>query len=75
MTTPLQTIEAEALKLTAEERADLADKLWASVHSADAVEQAWKAEIARRTQQVDSGAVVCRPWADVMADLKAIAED
>ncbi len=74
MPTPLQSIEAEAMKLTAQERADLADKLWISAHSAEAVEQAWQAEIERRIEQVNSGAVTCRPWDEVMAELKVIAE-
>ncbi len=71
MSTPLQTVEAQAMKLSAQERADLADKLWISVHSADEVEQAWRTEIDQRMRQVDSGDVSCRPWAEVMADLDA----
>lgn len=72
MTTPFQAIEAEAMKLSAQERADLADKLWISAHNAEAVEAAWQAEIERRVRQIDSGEVVCRPWAEVMAGLKVV---
>lgn len=71
MNTPLQAVEAQAMQLTAQERADLADKLWLSVNSTAEVEQAWQAEILRRMAQVESGDVVCRPWADVMAEMMA----
>lgn len=71
MNTPLQAVEAQAMQLTAQERADLADKLWLSVNSTAEVEQAWQAEILRRLDQVESGDVVCRPWADVMAEMTA----
>lgn len=57
MTTPIETVEAQAMKLTPSERADLADKLWLSVNSKEEVEAAWDAEIARRIQQIDSGEV------------------
>ena len=73
MSSPLLSIEAEAMKLSAPERADLADRLWHSAHTPDEVEQAWQAEIERRAQQVDAGSVTCRPWAEVMANLKAAA--
>jgi putative addiction module component (TIGR02574 family) len=74
MTTPLQAIEAEAMKLSAQERADLADRLWISAHDSQAVDAAWQAEIERRVRQIDSGEVVCRPWAEVMAGLKVVAQ-
>lgn len=71
MPTPVELIEAEAMKLTPRQRADLADKLWLSVHSKEEVDAAWDAEIARRIQQVDSGEVECLPWESVMEDLRA----
>jgi hypothetical protein len=49
--------------------------LWISAHSAEAVEAALKAEIERRMRQIDGGEVVCRPWAEVMAGLKVVAQD
>jgi putative addiction module component (TIGR02574 family) len=74
MPTPLQALEAEAMKLSPEERAELADRLWLSAQSAEDVEAAWSAEIQRRISEVDSGAAVCRPWHEVMAELKTLAE-
>ena len=71
MPTPIEIVEAEAMKLTPAERAALADKLWASVHSSEEVDAAWEAEIARRIQQIDSGEVECIPWETVMAELRA----
>lgn len=71
MPTPIEIVEAEAMKLTPGERADLADKLWLSVHSKAEVDVAWDAEIARRIQQIESGEVECIPWEAVMAELRA----
>lgn len=71
MPTPIEIVEAEAMKLTPVERADLADKLWLSVHSKDEVDAAWEAEIARRIGQIDRGEVECIPWETVMAELRA----
>lgn len=71
MPSPMEIIEAEAMKLSPGERADLADKLWLSVHSQEEVDAAWDAEIARRIQQIDSGEVECVPWETVMAELRA----
>jgi putative addiction module component (TIGR02574 family) len=66
----LQRIEAEALRLTPDERAELAERLWASVEGSDSPDPAWEAEIKRRMQEVDSGAVQCRPWDEVMTELR-----
>lgn len=71
MPSPIEVIEAEAMKLSPSERADLADKLWVSVHSKEEVAAAWDAEIARRIQEMDSGEVVGIPWETVMAELRA----
>lgn len=71
MPTPLDQIEAQAMKLSPEERADLAEKLWHSVHCADEVEAAWDEEIARRIREIDAGKVECVPWDSVMAELRA----
>lgn len=64
-------VAAEAMQLSAKERADLADKLWASVDTPEAVAAAWDAEIARRIAQIDSGEVETIPFEEVMAELRA----
>jgi putative addiction module component (TIGR02574 family) len=71
MPTPIEIVEAQAMKLSAEERADLADRLWLSVHSKEEVEAAWDAEIARRIQQIDAGEEELVPWDVVIAGLQA----
>ncbi len=71
MPTPIEQIEAEAMKLSPGERADLADKLWLSVNSQDEVDAAWDAEIARRIRQIDAGEVETVPWDAVITELRA----
>jgi putative addiction module component (TIGR02574 family) len=67
----LQRIEAAALLLNPEERAELTERLWTSEEGNEPSDPVWDAEIKRRMQEVDSGAVQCRPWEDVMAELRA----
>ncbi len=50
--------------------ADLADKLWLSVHTREEVDAAWDAEIAHRIRQIDTGEVECVPWETVLAELR-----
>lgn len=57
MPMPLAALEAEALKLTPEERVLLADHLLASVDSRREVEQAWALEVERRLAQAEEGSV------------------
>ena len=63
-------LAAEAVRLSAKERADLADKLWMSVDTPEAVAAAWDAEIERRIAQIDSGEVETIPFEQVMAELR-----
>jgi len=64
-------LAAEAMRLSAKERADLADKLWISVDTPEAVAAAWDTEVERRIAQIDSGEVETVPFEEVMADLRA----
>ncbi len=62
----------EALKLTVNERAEVAEQLIASLDEApdtDA-EQAWQEEIQRRLQQIDRGEVKTIPWEEVQRRLR-----
>jgi hypothetical protein len=45
MSSQLEEVEAEALKLTAEERAHLADRLLASLSKDAEMEEAWSVEV------------------------------
>lgn len=71
MSLTYEQVAAEAMRLSAEQRADLADKLWVSVDTPEAVATAWDAEVERRIAQIDSGEVETIPFEDVMAELRA----
>ncbi len=71
MSLTYEQIAAEAMRLSAEERADLADKLWISVDTPEEVAAAWDAEIERRIAQIDSGEVETIPSEQLMAGLRA----
>jgi len=66
-----EQIAAEAMQLSPQERADLADRLWISIDTPEAVAAAWDAEVARRIAQIDSGEVETIPQEQVMAELRA----
>ena len=55
----LEAVEAEALKLSPQDRADLAERLWMSVAGEDGrdvqLDPAWDAEIRRRVAADDAG--------------------
>jgi hypothetical protein len=59
MPTPIEQIEADAMKL------------WPSVNSTGEVEAAWDVEIARRIRQIDAGEVETAPWDTVMTGLRS----
>ncbi len=67
MTPTLNALYQAALALSEEDRAELADRLLDSL-SPDVPSQlhpAWRAELRRRTAQVDSGEVKPVPWHEV----------
>lgn len=66
----LEQIEVEAMKLTIEERAELADRLWASVEPQAEIDAAWAVEIERRVRQIETGQVETVPHETVIADLR-----
>jgi putative addiction module component (TIGR02574 family) len=61
MSTLFDSLEAEALKLSPEERVLLADHLLASVSSHREVEEDWAAEVNRRLAEVEAGRAVLVP--------------
>ncbi|MGH9625486.1 MAG: addiction module protein, partial [Bryobacteraceae bacterium] len=52
MSTLLATLEAEALKLSREDRVLLADHVLASLQEQNEVEEAWSVEVERRLAEV-----------------------
>jgi putative addiction module component (TIGR02574 family) len=63
----------DALFLAPEARAVLADSLIESLESEvdEGAEEAWRIEVRRRLQQIDSGAVKMIPWDEARETLRA----
>lgn len=72
MTDKSQVVLAEAFKLTANERAEVAEQLIASLDEAPDtdVEQAWQEEMQKRSQQIERGEVELVDSDAVMAELR-----
>jgi putative addiction module component (TIGR02574 family) len=71
MSSQFEDIEAEALKLTSEERAHLADRLLASLSEDAEVEEAWGIEVERRVADIESGRAHLVPAAEAIARARA----
>jgi len=69
-----ETVTADALQLTAEERADLAEILIASIEPPLPLQPEWEAEIARRIADIDSGRSQAIPSEQVFAEVRALIE-
>lgn len=69
--TPVELLEAEALKLTASERSRLLERLIASMDADPEVEAAWEREADRREAELESGAAAEVPGSEAMARLRA----
>jgi len=67
MSSQVDVLEAEALKLTPEERARLADRLIASLSDDAEVEEAWAAEVDRRIGEIEAGRARVVPAAEAIA--------
>jgi putative addiction module component (TIGR02574 family) len=70
VTTRLEVLEAEALKLTDSERAALAQRLLASLDENAEVEEAWAAEVKQRIAAVERGEVQDIPIAEALVTLR-----
>ena len=71
MASSIERIEAEALQLSAAERARLIERLISSLDLDPEVEEAWAAEVERRNNEVQSGKVSLVPGPEALAKLKA----
>lgn len=71
MPATLEEIQAEAMKLSTEERAELADRLWASLEPRSEIDAAWDAEVERRVRQLEAGEVETIPHEIVIAELRS----
>ena len=71
MSIPLDTLEAEVLKLPAGARSRLLDRLMASLEADADIEEAWAFESERRDAEVDEGKVATVPGAELLDRLRA----
>jgi putative addiction module component (TIGR02574 family) len=71
MANRLESLEAEALQLTASERAAFAQVVLASLDEDAEIEEAWAAETERRIADIESGTVQVIPIADALAQVRA----
>lgn len=71
MENQLELLEAEALKLTAGERAAFAQMLLASLDEDAEIDAAWAEEIERRIADIENGVVQVIPIADALAQVRA----
>ena len=74
MSSQLKIVEAEALKLTAEERVQLADRLIASLFDDTEIEEAWAAEVERRIEEIEDGRAKLIPAGEAIARARAALE-
>jgi putative addiction module component (TIGR02574 family) len=70
-----EKLAAEALKLTLRERAELAQRLLASLDQDNDVDtdfdEAWAPEVERRIAELDAGTVEAIPLTDALAQVRA----
>lgn len=71
MALPLETVETEALQLSAGERALLVERLIASFDFDQETEEAWAAEVERRDAEIQTGAVSLLAGPEALAKLRA----
>ncbi|MCI0695782.1 addiction module protein [candidate division KSB1 bacterium] len=72
MSTVIESIVAQALRMPPKDRAIIAER---SISSLDTevdwdVEVAWQQEVQRRIEKIDKGEVVCLPWEQVLQRLR-----
>ena len=70
----LDTIEADALMLSEEDRVELAERLLASLSDDDGVAKAWSDEVKRRVAAIESGAMRYVPISEALARAKKAIE-
>jgi len=71
MSATVEALEAEALQLSAAERARLVERLIVSLDADPDVEEAWAAEVERRNAEIESGAVALVSGPEALARLKS----
>jgi len=64
-------LEQEVLKLPAEQRARLAERIISSLDEEAEIERAWLAEVRRRDTELDTGEVAGIPLQDALASVRS----
>ncbi len=71
MSNQLEIVEAQALNLTPEDRAQLADRLITSLFEDHEIENAWASEVEHRIEEIESGRATLIPAAESIARARA----
>ena len=71
MSTSLQAMKVEAMKLPPDEFAELAERLLGSVPNGAGLHPAWEAEIEQRLRDHDERRVLSAPLDEVLARVRA----
>lgn len=71
----LEKLRQEAETLTPDEKASLAEHLWATLPDDPSIEKAWLEEAERRSKDIDEGKAKLRPWSELQAELKGHLEN
>ena len=71
MSTTLEMLEAEALKLSPSDRSRLAERLVASLEEDEEMEAAWDALADARETKINASSAKARPFEDVISRLEA----
>ncbi len=71
MSTTVEALEAEVLRLPPAERSRLLDRLIASLDNDTSIADAWDKEAARRDAEIENGTSVPVDGAEVVARLRA----
>jgi putative addiction module component (TIGR02574 family) len=71
MSAQFDRLKTEALKLSAEERAELADRLLASLFENEEIEEEWAVEVKRRIAEIENGRAKLVPAAEAIARARA----
>ncbi len=71
MSTTLEALEAEVLKLAPADRSHLLERLIASLDSDPEIEADWEREADRREAELESGSVAAVPGPEAVARLRA----
>ena len=67
----IESLESADLQLSKPERAQMIERLIASINADSDVEEAWFAEVERRNAEIDSGAASLLSGPETLAKLRA----